>query len=238
MSTSSGPSSRLLKAEAARQLGSRVAFNFEDLHHAAAQSTLAAREEAAEIVAEARREAEGIRTRAAAEGREDGRKEGAAVAAKELDQRVQAKSEQVVAERVRGSIPAIEQLAMLLAGERDRWIARWEDDAIRLSVAVAERILRREIAVQPGASTAMVRESLKLAAGSPELRVRMHPDDIADLGPQAETVVKAVSACGHVELTGDESILRGGCLMESRFGSIDARLETMLGRIVEELLGG
>ena len=56
------------------------------------------------------------------------------------------------------------------------------------------------------------------------------------LGRQATEVVRALAACGEAEIVADNSLTRGGCLIETQHGQIDARIETVLDRIVAELL--
>jgi flagellar assembly protein FliH len=41
---------------------------------------------------------------------------------------------------------------------------------------------------------------------------------------------------GETTFTPDERISRGGCVVETRHGAIDARIETQLARIAHELL--
>ena len=76
-----------------------------------------------------------------------------------------------------------------------------------------------------------------LAAGNPQIRVKLHPDDLAHLGDGAAEVVRTLAACGEATLVPDASLSPGGCLVETQHGIIDARLETQLDRIVSELVG-
>jgi flagellar assembly protein FliH len=45
-----------------------------------------------------------------------------------------------------------------------------------------------------------------------------------------------LAACGEAEIIADKSLTRGGCVIETQHGQIDARIETILDRIVAELL--
>ena len=107
---------------------------------------------------------------------------------------------------------------------------------VGLAIAIADKILHRSLEIQPEIAVELVRETLDLAAGSSRLLLRMHPKDVTLLGPHADDVVRAASRCGEVEIAADPSIARGGCVIETQHGTIDARLETQLERIMSELV--
>ena len=108
---------------------------------------------------------------------------------------------------------------------------------MRLAAAMAARIVRRELREQPEITLTLVREALELAAGSPDVRLHLNPQDCQTLGEEVRKLTKTMSALGQAEVTADESIGQGGCRVETRFGTIDQQIESQLNRIVEELLG-
>jgi len=228
--------SRILKANSARKLGSKVAFNYEDVQQRLDEHVETARRRAAQLVQDAQSEAEALGQQIQQQAHESGRQEGLANAEAEIERRAQQRAEQIASEKLNASLPAIENLANSLIGERDRWIKEWESAAIRLSVAIAEKVIRRELKAQPRPTIAVVREALELAAGSERIRLLLHPDDLASLGTQTEAIVKQLAKCSEAVCAGDESISRGGCVIETEHGVVDARLETQLERIASELL--
>ena len=50
-------------------------------------------------------------------------------------------------------------------------------------------------------------------------------------------LIDAMSGLGGAEVTADAAIGRGGCRVETRFGTIDQQFESQLKRIEEELTG-
>jgi flagellar assembly protein FliH len=77
---------------------------------------------------------------------------------------------------------------------------------------------------------------LQLAVGAPRIRLRLHGDDAALLGTQSAEVVRSLAACGEAEVVADNSLTRGGCMIDTQHGQIDARVETVLDRMVAQLL--
>jgi flagellar assembly protein FliH len=74
-----------------------------------------------------------------------------------------------------------------------------------------------------------------LAAGSPNVRLHLHPEDYQSLGVQVRSLIDAMSSLDDAEVVPDATVTRGGCRVETRFGTIDQQIESQLRRIEEEL---
>ena len=229
-------SQRLLTANAVRELGARVAFNFEDLHQHGDTYLTQVREQAAAYLQSAQNEAAQLREKAYREAKEQGRQDGLKEAAQLIEKEAQRIAEQRIKEQMSTALTAVTAIAQALQKELDGWLMRWEETAIRTAVAIAEKLLHRELKQRPELSHAMITEALRLAAGHPQLRIHLNPKDVQSLGDHAEDMVRSMTSCAEAVLIPDEAITRGGCRIETRHGEIDARMETMLSRIAEELL--
>ena len=104
-----------------------------------------------------------------------------------------------------------------------------------MATAIAQRLIRRELTGHPEITLSLLREALELAAGNSQLRIHVHPEDHRTLGKQVEMLVEELSGLADAELVADEEISRGGCRVETRFGTIDQQFEAQLKRIEEEL---
>ncbi|MFO0916890.1 MAG: FliH/SctL family protein [Planctomycetaceae bacterium] len=226
----------MLKANAARELGARVAFNFEDLREQSESYLTQVRRQADSVVAEAQQTAATIRDSALRDAKELGRKEGLQDAAKQIEAQAARLAEQKIQEQLQSTVPAVAAIAQMLRQERDQWLNRWEESAFQLAIAIAEKLVHRELSIRPDGARTMISEALRLAAGHPQLRIFLNPNDLNRLGERAEDVVKSLTACGDAVLVPDVAISSGGCRIETQHGEIDARLETMLTRITEEFL--
>jgi len=229
-------SNRLLKANSVRGLGSKIVFNYDDLRKQCDDYIEKIRQQAQQLLIDAHTEAETLRKQAFADGESAGKKAGLAAATDLIESRASELANHRTAEQLRTTLPALQSALSALQIERDRWLAWWESAAVRLSVTIAEKILRHEIKHRPERVTAMVSESLQLAAGNPHIKVRMHPADIEQLRETGGEILQRLNALGESTLAADPQISRGGCVIDTRHGVIDARLETQLTRITDELL--
>ena len=225
---------RIVKASAARDLATRAPFNFVDLRHEAESVMAMARREADELLERARGEVEALheQTRLAA------RAAGLLEAQAQVEQLAQATSAREVDVQLETALPALRAAAEALQAERDRWLIRWEQTAVRVGVAIAEKLLKSQIATRPELASGMIADALRLAAGQPRVSVHLHPDDLAAWGERAPRIVESLTACADSTLIPDPLVARGGCRIQTLHGEIDARVETMLERLAEELIEG
>jgi flagellar assembly protein FliH len=228
--------SRLIKASAARNLGGAAAFNFDDLRRQCDEFVETARRQAQEILAEATRAAEEIRSQARADGVAEGQREGLAAAQHLIETRAVEIAGQKTQDQLRTVLPAFHSAVEALELERDRWLATWENSAIKLSAAIAGKILRHELSQHPELALSIVREALQLAMGQPNVKLHLHPLDLEQLHDCGRDAVARLGAVGEATLVADEGVSRGGCLIETHHGVIDARVETQIERITSELI--
>ena len=229
---------RVLKANSVRNLGSKIAFNYEDFRRKCDEHLEKVRLQTRQMLERAQKDSESIRAQAFEEGRESGFQLGRQTATEEIEKQAADLADQMTIEKLKTTLPAMQAAADALSQERDRWLAAWEAAAVRLSVAIAEKLVRHELHIKPQTATGMFVEALQLAAGNAHIRLRMHPDDAQLLGDHPEEVLRSIASCGGATLVPDETISRGGCIIETQHGVIDARVETQLQRITSELLQG
>jgi len=212
----------LTEAPAGRPVQS-VAFNFEDMNDRANEYLETVRREAAKIVQQAHQQAEQVRRQAEADGRADA--ERAAQTA--LDARL--------AERVSSYTAALDQLVAETNDAKADWFRRWEQSAVAVAAAIAERIIRREISAQPEISLDLVREALRLASGAAEVSLHLHPSDFELLGAQSEVLAQSLGRLTPTRVVADPTVSAGGCVVQTSLGRIDQQIESQLARIQEEL---
>lgn len=91
------------------------------------------------------------------------------------------------------------------------------------AVALARQVVRSELAERPQQVAAVAQEALEtLLLSARHITVRVHPDDHALVAQGAAETLTARGA----RLLADAGVTRGGCLIESDIGIIDASIET------------
>jgi flagellar biosynthesis/type III secretory pathway protein FliH len=117
----------------------------------------------------------------------------------------------------------------------ERRIAEAERELMALAVRIAGRILRRDIALAPESVVEIAKAALDDAQGRHDFVLRAHPDDVALLEAESPGLLARLSVSAHLLIRADDTIERGGCVVESELGVVDARLETQLEAIERAL---
>ena len=118
------------------------------------------------------------------------------------------------------------QVGALLASFGDELAGLQQEMARTLAIAatqLAHRIVRSEIATRPELIAHVAQEALDtLMLSAKHITLRVHPDDHALVAQGAAETLQTRGA----RLLADTSMARGGCLVESDIGIIDASIET------------
>jgi flagellar biosynthesis/type III secretory pathway protein FliH len=171
------------------------------------RDVVGARDEAAQLREAARRDADELRARAREEAfalragaEEEGRAEGLATAA---------------------------ALVLGARAARARAVEEAERAVVALVTTIAGRVLGDTLAAEPERVVPAVRAHLEPVRRARRLELRVHPEDAPALERALREGALPVSdAVARIEL--DPSVTRGGCVVSSDLGTIDARLEVQL----------
>jgi len=169
-----------------------------------------AQQESAEILAQARREGEQMKDSARAQGWQQGYRDG------------QLEAEASCAESVR----VLAELAARARLDGDALLEEAESQVVGLALAIARKVVERELAVDPTTVLPMVQAALREIAEATAVRVRVHPDSLAVLAGRLEH---------DVELVGDPELRPGDCVVDTHNSLVDGRVEAKLGQVAEAL---
>ena len=167
---------------------------------------------------------EALRHEAYAEGFEQGRLAGA----QETRQMLEAPLRQKAQEQA-------QRLTQLLANAQAD-LEQLEDtiaaQMLELACDLARQVVRRELSTPLEPLKAAVQEALALLVedGKPAT-LRLHPDDLKLLQEDLREPLNAMK----VQLQADGQITRGGCIVESHQGAVDATVEKRWARAVANL---
>jgi flagellar assembly protein FliH len=114
-----------------------------------------------------------------------------------------------------------------IAGLRPRLRAEAEADLIRLALAIARRVLRRELAIDPEALHGLVLGALEKLQGQEIARVRIHPSHASLLS----ACLREKRDGAAIEVVPDPTREIGDVVFETQRGNLDASVESQLQEI-------
>jgi flagellar assembly protein FliH len=120
-----------------------------------------------------------------------------------------------------------------LTSLRAQMIHQTEHQMVQLALAVARRIVHREISLDRDLLLAMARVALDRLGDSAQVTVRLNPEDF-----KATAASRAAQWTGtNVTVVADSGVSRGGCRVESDLGVMDAGADAQIQEIARALLG-
>lgn len=125
-----------------------------------------------------------------------------------------------------GHQQALELLGQARA-EYDALMARNEPDMLALAFGIARRIVGRTIEMDETAIARIVAQAMESVRNQRQIVVLVHPDDVPQLEAHRDLWTGQIEGAS-VYLEADERIERGGCVIETQSGRVDARLDVQL----------
>jgi len=176
-----------------------------------------ARESARDIVEQAEQRAATIIARARqerdqvlAEGREEGRQQGY------------------------GEMTELLARTKIQAGEL---LKAAEPEVVKLALKVAERIIGAQIATDDETILKIVAKAVEQLRQSKELVIRANPSDVEVLRREKRKLLEHIGRLKDIAFRDDPAVSRGGCIIETENGTVDAQLDTQLALLERALLG-
>ena len=118
-----------------------------------------------------------------------------------------------------------------LSALRADMIRKTERQIVQLVLAIAERVVRREMTLDRGILVGMARAALDRLGEHASATIRLHPDDYA-----AASAKLRPEEGSQVQVVGDPLVSRGGCLVQSDFGFMDVSPDAQFRELARALL--
>lgn len=148
--------------------------------------------------------------------------------------RAEGYAEGLAAGRVEGeqACGRMKQLAESFSATLDNLDFRLADMVLELALDVARQVVAGELAARPERILDVVNLALKqMAETSREARLLLNPDDAALVRPHLDQVLDK----NRLRIVEDTRIVRGGCLIETTQGDLDATLPARWRQVVQVL---
>jgi len=139
--------------------------------------------------------------------------------------------------------PALEALNQAAEGVQASQFARadvLETHAVDLALFLAEKVIAGAIAVQPELVIEAVRGALRGIVERERVTVLVHPEDLELVRDAMDDLRASLGGIEHCEVQAERRVSRGGAVVRTPDGDVDARVETKLVRareVVEAALG-
>lgn len=190
----------------------------------------AAREKAAAILAQARQEAEAVKARALRE-REQALVEGRAAGQEQGYQEGLARAEEEAAAIRREADNLREEARQVLAEAQRNYqetIADAEGAIIDLALAIAARVIGREVELRPDLVLEIARPAIRQVAEGQHYIIYAAPAAATVIREHRQELLAEAAPGARLQVVADLGFEAGGCRIETENGFIDASVDTQL----------
>jgi flagellar assembly protein FliH len=220
------------QAEAVRQDAEKAAF--EEVKRKTDQAQVIrqqAQDEADQIVADAKRQAEEIVAQAQAkmdsqlkDGYAEGFRKGQEAGFKEGN---------LEAQRLTDRLHTIIERTM---DKRQEILAETEQQIVDLVLLMTRKIVKVISENQRNIVVSNVVQALRKVKGRGEVIIRVNLNDVAMTTQHIKDFLSAAENIKNITVVEDSSVDRGGCVIETDFGAIDAKIVSQLNELEQKIL--
>ena len=123
-----------------------------------------------------------------------------------------------------------------LEQKRDAIFERAAEETVKLALAISEKIIGREVSVDPHVVLKIVRKAMQKIKEGQSIRIRLHPHDLEALRQSGLDTFCRETTVGGFAFQADAALGRGDCLLETGQENIDAGIRSQLA-VIREAFG-
>ncbi len=202
-------------------------FNLDDLAEEGRRQLDASRRQIAEMLDQARREAEQIKTSA----QEQGYREGTERAAADFETKLRSESEA----RAREQLAQLTQAAEAMRKSYEGWMRQYAEVLTATALGAAERIVGHKLDQDRELLVRWADEALRSTRSAKRLTLVAHPETLAELGPLLDDLLASPEFPEATDIEPNESLDRHDVVVRQDGGEIQAGLDAQLQRLRESL---
>lgn len=106
-----------------------------------------------------------------------------------------------------------------------------EEEIVQLSLAVAEKVINLEVTTNREVIRGVLREAIKNIGDRENMKIQVHPRDFHFMLEIKSDFLQSFDGMRNITFVEDESIRRGGAIIETLCGEVDARLDQQYNEI-------
>lgn len=138
-------------------------------------------------------------------------------------------------QQMAAAVAALQEAAAGVAAERERVTSAVEGAAVDLALRIAEQAIAGAVAAEPERVVDVVRGALRRLVERDRVTILVNPDDMELVRAASEGLVAELGGMEHCDVQAERRVARGGAVVRTVEGEVDATLETKLARVREVL---
>jgi len=129
---------------------------------------------------------------------------------------------------VQQTVAAFAEGCRKIDNQRKTMLQQSQGDLINLIILLSKKILGQELATPRNIIAATLQSAMEQAIESEEYYVTLHPEDLGFAEAKVPELITSIRGLERIVFKTDNTMARGGCLLESAVCTVDASIETQL----------
>lgn len=164
-------------------------------------------------------------------GYSEGYKEGIKTGEKQAKERFLALEEELKREYTQ-KISKLEKVLESLVEEKEKAVLNLDKEILTLALAIAKKLVLKEIQVDRELTLNLIREALKYIAEGIEIKIKLNPEEMPYLERE---ILKEITPSAKIAFEPDPSVTKGSFFIETPLGVVDGTLEKRWEKLLETL---
>lgn len=228
--------------QAIRLVKDAIVLDLGDVARQAQRLRQAAEDQARKIIEDAQRQAQNLQQRVHSDSSKEGYDQGFASGLEEGRRQGHQEGQLESLEQARQEHERIQQQWLVALDGWDIQLHQLQRQArhevLHLALGLAQRVVRRAIEVDQDVVCRQLDDVLSHVLRPVEVVVRICPDDRPTLEQAMPRLMGKFPQFKQVQLVEDETVGRGGCVVDYGQGQIDATIETQMQRLLDLIMPG
>lgn len=119
---------------------------------------------------------------------------------------------------------------------REQILKENEEYIIALAIKIAQKIIREEVKLNKDIIRNVIGNAIKKVPISRKMTVIVNWEDLEYIKEIKQSIFSEIKGVENIEIIEDQRIHRGGCVLETSIGTIDATIESQLEAVEEAFL--
>jgi flagellar assembly protein FliH len=133
-------------------------------------------------------------------------------------------------------LQVLNDLIKELSEVKKKMLEEAEEQIVELSLAVAEKVMHLEVTSNRDVIQGVLREAIKNIVDRENMKIRLHPDDFRYIMEIKSDFIRSFDGIKNIVFEEDVSVGRGGALIETVCGEVDARLDQQYNEVKTSML--
>jgi flagellar assembly protein FliH len=128
----------------------------------------------------------------------------------------------------------LEEILRSLGALKEQIYRETEEEMVRLTLAIAAKVIRKELRSGKEIIGGTIHAAMKYLVDKSQVRIRVSPEDMEEV-EKILPVLAAEAKAGRVQVLEDQTVKRGGCILQTGFGNVNATIDDQMALVEKEI---